>query len=295
MIDANSLIHRSFHALPPLTNPKGEPINAVYGLSSILLKILREHNPDYIAAAFDRPEPTFRDEIFKEYKAHRPPTDNLLIPQLHEAHNTFEKFGVKVVERPGLEADDIVGILAEKFKNTPDVKVVIFSGDKDNLQLVDGDKVVVELLKTGVSKTVVYNESLFLQHYGFSPKQLVDYKALVGDASDNIPGVKGIGPKGATDLIKEFGTIEKIYEDIELVSKKALKEKLVASKEMALMSRKLAEIKRDAPACLSVQVDAGGPLEISLEEIKFNGFNKEILKKYFEELGFKSLVERNLS
>jgi DNA polymerase-1 len=280
LIDANSLIHRSFHALPPLTSLKGEPINAIYGLSSILLKILRDHNPDYIVAAFDRPEPTFRDAIFTQYKAHRPPTDNLLVPQLHEAHNTFGKFGVKVVEQAGLEADDIVGILAEKFKNSPDMKVVIFSGDKDNLQLVDGEKVVVELLKTGVSKTVVYNESLFLQHYGFSPKQLVDYKALVGDTSDNIPGVRGIGPKGATDLIKEFGTIEKIYEDIELVSKKVLKEKLVASKEMALMSRELAEIKRDAP------------LEISLEEIKFNGLNKGIIKQYFEELGFKSLVER---
>lgn len=283
LIDANSLIHRSFHALPPLTSLKGEPINAVYGLSSIMLKILRDHNPDYIVAAFDRHEPTFRDAIFTQYKAHRPPTDNLLVPQLHEAHNTFEKFGVKVVEQAGLEADDIVGILAEKFKRSPELvegKVIIFSGDKDNLQLVDGDKVVVELLKTGVSKTVVYNESLFLQHYGFSPRQLVDYKALVGDTSDNIPGVRGIGPKGATDLIKEFGTIEKIYEDIELVSKKVLKEKLIANKEMALMSRKLAEIKRDAP------------LEISLEEIKFNGVNKEILKKYFEELGFKSLAER---
>ncbi len=280
LIDANSLIHRSFHALPPLTSLDGKPINAVYGLSSILLKILREHNPDYIAAAFDRPEPTFRDDIFKEYKAHRPPTDNLLVPQLGEAHNTFEKFGVRVVEKAGLEADDIVGTLAEKFKAEPDVKVVIFSGDKDNLQLVDGDKVVVELLKTGVSKTVVYNEPMFLQDYGFSPRQLVDYKALVGDASDNIPGVNGIGPKGATDLIKEFVTIERIYEDIELVSKKTLKEKLVANKESAVMSKKLAAIKRDAP------------LEVCLQDFEFKGFDKEILKKYFAELGFKSLVER---
>src|SRR3989344_8939045 len=233
LIDANSLIHRSFHALPPLTSLKGEPINAIYGLSSIMLKILRDHNPDYIVAAFDRPEPTFRDSIFKEYKAHRPPTDNLLIPQLHEAHNTFGKFGVKVVEQAGLEADDLVGILAEKFKNSPDMKVVIFSGDKDNLQLVDGDKVVVELLKTGVSKTVVYNESLFLQQYGFSPKQLVDYKALVGDTSDNIPGVNGIGPKGATDLIKEYVTVEKIYEEVGLIPKKVLQEKLVKDRESA--------------------------------------------------------------
>jgi DNA polymerase-1 len=291
LIDANSLIHRSFHALPPLTTPKGAPINAVYGLSSIMLKILRDHNPDYVVAAFDRPEPTFRDAIFKEYKAHRPPTDNLLIPQLSEAHNTFEKFGVKVVERAGLEADDIVGTLAEMFKDKDEIprrarddnfgiKIIIFSGDKDNLQLVDGDKVVEELLKTGVSKTVVYNEAQFLQDYGFSPRQLVDFKALVGDTSDNIPGVKGIGPKGATDLIKEYGTIENIYENIELISKKSLKEKLAANKEMAFLSKQLATIKRDAP------------LDISLEETKFNGFNKDILKEYFTELGFKSLVER---
>jgi DNA polymerase I len=280
LIDANSLIHRSFHALPPLTTPKGEPINAVYGLSSILLKLVREHNPDYVAAAFDRPEPTFRDEMFKDYKAHRPPTADELISQLIKAHDTFEKFGIKVVEQPGLEADDIVGTLAEKMKGEPDVKVIIFSGDKDNLQLIDGDRVVVELLKTGVSKTVTYNEALFLQDYGFSPKQLVDYKALIGDASDNIPGVTGIGPKGATDLIKEYGTIEKIYEEAGLIPKEVLRKKLEIGRESAFLSKKLAAIKRDSE------------LNISLEDLKQNPLNKEELKKYFTELGFKSLVER---
>lgn len=279
LIDANSLIHRSFHALPPLTTPKGEPINAVYGLSSILLKILREHQPDYSAAAFDRPEPTFRDEMFKDYKAHRPPTANELVSQLQKAHETFEKFGIKVVEKAGFEADDIVGTLAEKFKNESDIKVVIFSGDKDNLQLVD-DKVFVELLKTGVSKTVTYDKAFFLQQYGFSPEQLVDYKALVGDASDNIPGVLGIGPKGATDLIKEYGSVEKIYEEVGLIPKEVLRKKLEAGKESAFLSKKLATIKRDVP------------LEISLEDLKQYPLNKEELKKYFEELGFKSLVER---
>jgi len=280
LIDANSLIHRSFHALPPLTTPKGEPINAVYGLSSILLKLLREHNPDYVAAAFDRPEPTFRDEIFKEYKAHRPPTADELISQLIKAHETFEKFGIRVVEQPGLEADDIVGTLAEKMKQEPEIKVVIFSGDKDNLQLIDGDRVVVELLKTGVSKTITYNEALFLQEYGFSPRQLVDYKALIGDASDNIPGVTGIGPKGATDLIKQYGTIEKMYEEIGLIPKEVLRKKLEAGRESAFLSKKLAAIKRDAD------------LNVSLEDLKQHPLNKEELKNYFAELGFKSLVER---
>lgn len=280
LIDANSLIHRSFHALPPLTTPKGEPINAVYGLSSILLKILREHQPDYAAAAFDRPEPTFRDEIYKEYKAHRPPTANELVSQLQKAHETFEKFGIKVVEKPGFEADDIVGTLAERFKNEPDIKVVIFSGDKDNLQLVDDDRVIVELLKTGVSKTVTYDKAFFLQQYGFAPEQLVDYKALVGDPSDNIPGVMGIGPKGATDLIKEYGSVEKIYEEVGLISKKVLQEKLEKNRESAFLSKKLAQIKRDVP------------LDLTLDDLRQRTLDKEDLKKYFEELGFKSLVER---
>ena len=280
LIDANSLIHRCFHALPPLTTPQGAPINAIYGLSSILLKILRDHNPDYVAAAFDRPEPTFRDEMYKEYKAHRPPTDNLLIPQLKGAHQTFEKFGIPVVEKAGYEADDIVATLSEIYKKDLDIKVIIFSGDKDNLQLIDGDKVVVELLRTGVSKTITYNEALFLQDYGFSPKQFVDYKALVGDPSDNIPGVKGIGPKGATDLIREYGSIEKIYEEVGLIPKKVLQKKLEDSREMAFLSKKLAAMKRDVP------------LQISLDNLKPHSLNKEELRKYFEELGFRSLVER---
>ena len=280
LIDANSLIHRSFHALPPLTTPKGEPINAVYGLSSILLKLVRDHNPDYVAAAFDRKEPTFRDAIYSEYKAHRPPTANELISQLIEAHNTFEKFGIKVMEQAGLEADDIVGTLAEMMKREPDVKVIIFSGDKDNLQLIDGDKVVVELLKTGVSKTVTYNAALFLQEYGFSPRQLVDYKALIGDTSDNIPGVTGIGPKGATDLIRQYGTVEKIYEEVGLIPKEVLRKKLEAGRESAFLSKKLATIKCDAD------------LPVTLEDFKQVALDKESLRKYFEELGFKSLTER---
>ncbi len=158
--------------------------------------------------------------------------------------------------------------------------MVIFSGDKDNLQLVDDAKVFVELLRTGVSKTVTYDKALFLQDYGFAPEQLVDFKALVGDASDNILGVTGIGPKGATDLIKEYGSVEKIYEEVGLISKEVLRKKLEVGKESAFLSKKLATIKRDVP------------LDISLENLKQHPLNKEELKKYFEELGFKSLVER---
>ncbi len=280
LIDANSLIHRSFHALPPLTTPKGEPINAVYGLSSILLKLVRDHKPDFAAAAFDRPEATFRKVMYQEYKAHRPPTASELVSQLVEAHHTFEQFGIPVIEKAGLEADDIVGTLAEQMKKEPDMHVVIFSGDKDNLQLIDGDRVVVELLKTGVSKTVTYTETLFLQEYGFSPKQLIDFKALIGDTSDNIPGVTGIGPKGATDLIREYGSVEKIYEEVGLIPKEALRKKLEAGRDSAFLSKTLATIKRDAD------------LGVSLDDFRQSPLDREQLKKYFEELGFRSLVER---
>jgi len=283
LIDANSLIHRCFHALPPLTTPSGEPINAIYGLSSILLKILRDHRPEYVAAAFDRPEPTFRDSMYKEYKAQRPPTADTLIPQLIKAHEVFGKFGISVLEKAGFEADDIIGTLAERFKRDPELvegRIIIFSGDKDNLQLIDGTTVVVELLKTGVSKTVTYDERLFLQDYGFSPKQLIDYKALVGDTSDNIPGVNGIGPKGATDLIKEYGSVEKIYEEVGLIPKKVLQAKLEANRENAFLSKKLATIKRDVP------------LDITIKQLRYQRGDSEELKKYFASLGFQSLVSR---
>ena len=280
LIDANSLIHRCFHALPPLTSPSGEPINAIYGLSSILLKILRDHQPEYVAAAFDRPEPTFRDSMYKEYKAQRPPTADTLVPQLIKAREVFQKFGITALEKAGYEADDIVGTLAEKFKKIADISVIIFSGDKDNLQLIDGNMVVVELLKTGVSKTVTYDERLFLQDYGFSPKQLIDYKALVGDTSDNIPGVNGIGPKGATDLIKEYGSVEKIYEEVGLIPKKVLQAKLEANRANAFLSKKLATIKRDVP------------LDITIEQLQYQRGDSEELKKYFASLGFQSLVAR---
>src|SRR3989344_984522 len=266
LIDANSLIHRSFHALPPLTTPQGESINAIYGLSGILLKILKEHQPEFAAAAFDRPEPTFRDSMYKEYKAQRPPTANELVSQLIRAREVFKQFGILTVEKAGFEADDIVGTLAEHAKNHPDLQVVIFSGDKDNLQLVNG-QVVVEFLKVGVSKTITYDKSLFLQEYGFLPERLVDYKALIGDASDNIPGVKGIGPKTAMDLLKEYGTLEKIYEDIELIPKKAVQEKLKEHQADAFLSKQLATIKRDVP------------LELTFGDLKYIPFEKEKIKE----------------
>ncbi len=280
LIDANALIHRFFHALPPLTTPDGQPIQAIYGLCGILLKILREQKPEYVAAAFDRPEPTFRDEIFKDYKAHRPPTADDLVPQIIRAREVFEAFGIKSFDVPGFEADDIIGTLTEQFRGEPDFKIVILSGDNDLLQLVIDEKVVAQIVKTGLSETVIYNEKGVEEKYGLKPNQLADYKGMVGDTSDNIPGIKGVGPKTAQPLLKEYGNLEEVFASIGIIPEKISK-KLEGQKEIALMSKKLATIRRDAPVAVS------GLSSLAMEEL-----NKEKLSKYFTELGFKSLVER---
>ncbi|MEK7146725.1 MAG: DNA polymerase, partial [Patescibacteria group bacterium] len=286
LIDANALIHRSFHALPPFTNAEGMAVGALYGLASVLLKIAREEPPDYAAAAFDRPEPTFRKKIFKEYKAHRPPAPDDLISQIIEAYNLFQKFGIKTFEQPGLEADDLIGILSEKFKNEPDFKIVILTGDLDALQLVVGDKVVVKTLRKGISDTFIYNEAAVKERYDLFPNQLVDYKSLVGDQSDNIPGVPGIGPKTASRLINQFGDLDDIFEKAEkniasiTAAEKKLLDKLLIYKEQALLAKKLASIERQ------------NGIDVKLEDLAYNKPLFEKLKHYFQKLGFQSLITR---
>ena len=215
LVDANSIIHRSFHALPPFTTPSGKPSGAIYGIASILLRLWREDRPDYIAALFDRPEPTFRDKIYAEYKAQRPQAPDELIQQIIEAHHLFAAFGVTTFEKPGYEADDLIATLAVYFKNTPDLQVVILTGDRDTLQLVDGNKLVVQVFNTGISDTTIYDEAAVIAKYdGLAPSQLVEYKALVGDSSDNIKGVPGVGPKTGAELIKRFGTVENMFKHL---------------------------------------------------------------------------------
>ena len=279
LIDANSLIHRCFHALPPLTGPNNQPAGALYGLSSVLIKILREQKPDYIAAFFDRPEPTFRKEIFNDYKIHRPKAPDELISQIIEARNLVEAFGIKFFEAPGFEADDLIGSAAEKFKTEPDLKIIILTGDLDSLQLVEKDRVVAETFKKGISETIIYNEEAVKERYGgLLPSQIADYKGLVGDPSDNIPGVMGIGPKTAAPLIKNYGSLENFLGKGDAEKNY---EKIVKSKDIALLSKKLSIIKRDAP--LSID---------NLSKLKYDGPLKEVIENYFEKLGFKSLIKR---
>lgn len=282
LIDANALIHRSFHALPPLTTPQGEPTQALFGLSRILLKLFREDQEaggfEYIAALFDRPEPTFRKQKYAEYKAQRPKAPDELISQIIKAHEVFEKFGVKTYEIPGFEADDLIGTLAHRFKKNKDVRVVILTGDLDALQLVDGERVVVRTFKKGIGETMTYGEKQVIERYGLKPEQLPDYKALSGDPSDNIPGIRGVGPKTASALLKEHGALLNIFKELKEGDK--LYDKFRDKKEEALLFRELATIHCDAPLNIS-----------SLEELKKTELNIEVLADYFRGLGFESLIK----
>ncbi len=288
LIDANSIIHRSFHALPPFTTPEGKPSGAIYGIASILLKLWRDERPDYAAALFDRPEPTFRDEKYAEYKAQRPPAPDELISQIIEAHKLFEAFGIKTFEKPGYEADDLIATLAEKFKTLPEVQVVILTGDRDTLQMVEGDKLVVQTFNKGVSDTTIYNEAAVIEKYGIAPKQMVDYKALVGDSSDNIKGVPGVGPKTALELIKKFGTVKEMYKKLDGAEAdddaeiKKLRERFGAFKKEAELSEMLVTLERHVP----IEIPPIAELT-PMEET-------DGAAKYFEKMGFATLLKRLL-
>ncbi len=278
LIDANSLIHRSFHALPPLTSPEGKPVGALYGLAGALIKIIKEQKPDYVAAAFDRPEPTFRKEMFKDYKAHRPETPEELAEQLNEARALFSRFGIRTFDEKGFEADDIIGTFVKRFKKKGGLKIIILTGDLDTLQLVDDERIVVVTPKRGVSETIEYDETAVRERYGLSPGQIPDYKGLVGDTSDNIPGIKGIGPKTATTLLQEFGTIENLFRDMKQEDKRA--PKVLPFKEIALTSKELGTIRADAH------------VSATLQDVACDLFFPKKLAEYFEAKGFVSLLGR---
>lgn len=277
LIDANSLIHRAYHALPPLTDSKGEPAGAIYGLANSLLKVLREIGPEYVVAAFDRPEPTFRKKMFKDYKAHRPPADRELIHQIKKSYEVMEKFNIRIVELAGFEADDIIGTLVKRFSGN-DMKTVILTGDLDTLQLVKNGEVEVRTPQKGAGEMKVYDEKAVEERFGVRPGQLADFKGLVGDSSDNIPGVPGIGEKTAAEIIREYSNLENALKKMDPESK--VGKKLMPAKEKALFSRKLAEIELNAP------------VSTELRDLKHTSPNKENLLGYFKELGFVSLVNR---
>ncbi len=275
LIDANSLIHRAFHALPPLTTPSGLPSQAIYGLSRMLSRLIKEENPEYVAALFDRPEPTHRDEMYAEYKAGRPETPNELISQLIEAHNLFKAFGIKTFELAGFEADDLIATFVEKFKKEKDLQIVILSGDRDGIQLVDKEKIVLWTPVKGISEIFVYDEKSTVEKFGILPKQMTDYKSLVGDSSDNIKGVAGVGPKTAMTLLNKYGNLDTIFTTKD-EGPAVLKVK--NNRKEAEFSRGLVKLRKDAP------------IDVKIEELKLGGGSD--LAGYFEKMGFSSLSQK---
>jgi len=193
LLDAHAIIHRAYHALPDFSTSKGEPTGALYGLSAMLLKIVEDLKPDYIAAAYDVKGPTFRNDAYKDYKAGRQKAEDDLITQLQSSRKIFEVFDIPIYDKQGFEADDVLGTIVEQLKNNDGIEIVIASGDMDTLQLVRGDEVKAYTLRKGIADTVMYNEKAVFARFGFGPELIPDYKGLRGDPSDNIPGIKGIG------------------------------------------------------------------------------------------------------
>ncbi len=280
LIDGNAIIHRAYHALPPLTTKKGELVNAVYGFTSTLLSVIEKFKPDYIAASFDLAAPTFRHEKFEEYKANRVKADDELYAQIPLVKKVVETFNIPIYEKAGFEADDVIGTLAKQAGNLDNnVETIIVTGDMDTLQLID-ENTKVYTMRRGLSDAIIYDTAAATQRYGgLTPEQLIDYKGLRGDPSDNIPGVKGIGEKTAITLLSQYGSIEGVYEHLEEI-KGAVKEKLARDKAQALLSKELATIDRNAP------------VQLELEKTVLHDFDRDKLVTLFGELNFYSLVKR---
>ncbi len=282
VIDGNSIINRAFYGVRPLTTKSGKNTNAIYGMINIIWKQINALKPDYAAVAFDLKAPTFRHEMYDGYKAGRKPTPEDLLSQFDDAKECLKLMGLHILELPGYEADDIQGTVAHLAHSTPDTESYVLSGDRDLLQLID-DKITV-LLATN-SDTVTMKSEQFFEKYGISPTEFVDMKALMGDSSDNIPGVAGVGEKTAATLIQNFGSLDGIYENIDdkRISK-GVREKLLRDKDNAYLSKKLAKIETEAP------------IGTELSELAYEGIDKSGLYKKFAELELNSFIAKfNLS
>ncbi|MEO5635395.1 MAG: 5'-3' exonuclease H3TH domain-containing protein, partial [Candidatus Paceibacterota bacterium] len=289
LLDAHAIIHRAYHALPEFMSSQGEPTGALYGLSTMLMKIVSDLKPDYIVACYDLPQKTFRHEAYDAYKAGRAKTDDALIVQLKKSRQIFEAFNIPIYDAPGFEADDVLGTIAEKYKKDKNLNIIIASGDMDTMQLVYGKKVQVYTLKKGINDTILYDEGKVLERYLFLPKLLPDYKGLRGDPSDNIIGIKGIGEKTATTLITTFGTIEDIYKKIKkdegAFSKVGISPRMIEllkeNEEEAIFSKTLAKIRTDAP------------INFNLPEKSFwESADLKKIEQMFADFEFRSLFSR---
>lgn len=276
LIDGNAIMHRAYHALPPLTNREGKVVNAVYGFWNMLFRAVDDLAPSHLIVAFDTEKPTFRHAAFVGYQAQRPRVESDLSEQFEITQDTLRAGGVPVFTAPGYEADDVIGTLAAQAVNS---EVIIVTGDRDLLQLVN-DNVKVYMPIKGLSEAKLLGRDEVVTYLGITPDEVVDYKGLVGDPSDNYPGVPGIGPKTAIDLIKRFKNVDGVYEHLGQLPER-LVNKLSEGHESAILSKQLAQIEMNVPVTLNMD---------EAELIPFVG-NKGLIDK-FRELSFRSLLAR---
>jgi DNA polymerase I len=279
LIDGNAIMHRAYHALPGLTTPDGVLINGVYGFLSMLFTVIQDMKPEYLIVSFDISKPTYRQALYAGYHQHRPQMADGLSPQFLLIHEILETMNITIYEVEGAEADDVIGTVAHQVNEThPEVEVIILTGDRDLLQLVNKQtKVLMPVV--GVKNTILHDEASVEEKYGVKSSQFVDYKALIGDQSDGYPGVTGIGPKTAAKLIQEYGSFEKLYENIDKLPEKYAT-KLATDAEQAALAKKLAQILKDVP------------VTCKLEECRWVDIDTSGVWKVFEVYGFNSLHKR---
>ena len=301
LIDGNAIMHRAYHALPPLTASDGRATNAVYGFTSMLLRIINDLHPTHLAVAFDRPEPTFRKKLLVSYQAHRPEMEDSLSSQFPIMQDVLSAMRIPIFEHSGYEADDVIGTIANKVKSeklkvkretspkSPPFEggerggfideIIIVTGDRDILQLVD-EQVNVYMPVKGLSEAKMYDREAVFDKMGIYPQQIVDYKALVGDASDNYPGISGIGPKTAMTLLGKYKTLEQVYKNLGKEKNKKIVERLKNGEKDAEMAKTLAQIVKDVP------------VKVDMELCLLHEFDSPEVEELFHKLGFKSLLGR---
>ena len=285
LIDASAVVHRAFHALPPLATKQGQLVNAVYGFCAILLKVLNEIKPKYLAVAFDSKEETFRHKAYHDYKAKRVKKGEELYSQFPLISQVLKTFHIPIYEAKGYEADDVIATIVKKIKSeaekqslTNKIDILIVTGDLDALQLVDKNTAVY-VMRKGVSEAVIYDEQKVKERFGFSPLYLNDYKALAGDSSDNIPGIEGVGEKTASQLVQAYGCLENIYQHLDSLPPK-VQEKLKEGKKQAELSKSLSVLFSDVP------------IQFDLSAARVKNYDKNEVIRLFTEFDFKSLIKR---
>ena len=279
IIDGSSLVNRAFYALPPLTNKKGVQTNAVYGFIRMFNRLMDYYNPERVAVLFDPKGPTFRHKLYDGYKSRRKKFPPELSYQISILKNLLDELGVRCYDMQGFEADDLAGSLSKKYSN--DYNIVLVTGDRDYLQLVD-DNVNVLYTKKGISETVNYTRDLIMEDYGLTPEQLIDLKALMGDKSDDIPGIPGVGEVTAKKLLEEYHTLDGVYENIDKMKQNKTTEKIIDGKDLAYLSKELGTINRD------VDVEC-------IDYFKLRDRNTKVVNEIYEDLEFKDFYEEEAS